>query len=250
MITEINVGVYCFKARDVFKALDHLKAKGPRRELYLTDTVELLSRRKAIIDAIHTDDPDEVIGVNSRMDLAKAQVLAKDRILTKLMQEGVGIIDPSTTHIYNDVTIDQDTIIYPFTVIESNVKIGKKCKIGPFARIRPDTTIGDGVEIGNFAEIVRSTIGAGTVIKHHCYLGDSHIGKSVNIGAGAITANYEGGKKNKTKIEDGAFIGSGTILIAPVTIGKGAITAAGSVVTKNTEIPPGSVLMGVPARVK
>ncbi len=249
MIEEINVGVYCFKAVDAFKALTSLKPKGPKREYYLTDAVEFFSKRKTKIESIHTEDVNEALGVNSRLDLARAQMLAKDRILTRFMREGVGIIDPSTTHIYNDVTIDQDTIIYPFTVIESDVKIGKRCKIGPFSRIRPHTVIEDEVEIGNYVEIVRSKVGSGTVIKHRCYLGDADIGRNVNIGAGAITANYDGKIKSKTKIGDKVFIGSGTILIAPVTIGKGATTGAGSVVVKNTNVPPGSVVIGTPAKV-
>lgn len=249
MINEINVGVYCFRAKEVFRVLGFLKPKGPKREYYLTDAVELLVKRKLPIESIHTENTDEAIGVNSRLDLARAQILTKNRILTDLMRQGVGIIDPSTTHIYNDVEIDQDTVIYPFTVIESNVRIGKRCRIGPFSRIRPDTVIEDEVEIGNFVEVVRTRIGSGTTIKHRCYLGDADVGKFVNIGAGTITANYDGKKRNKTKIEDKAFIGSGTILIAPVSIGKGAITGAGSVVTKNTKVPPGSVLVGVPARV-
>lgn len=249
MIQEINAGVYCFNAKEIFRALSALKPKGPKKEYYLTDAVEIFAKRRLTIESIHTENPGEAIGVNSRLDLARAQTLAKNKILTKFMEAGVGIIDPSTTHIYNDVKIDQDTIIYPFTVIESNVRIGKKCRIGPFSRIRPGSIINDGVEIGNFVEIVRSSIGSGTVIKHHCYLGDSDIGKDVNIGAGAITANSDGKNKYKTKIDDRAFIGSGTVLIAPVSIGKGAMTAAGSVVTKNTKVPAGSLLMGVPARI-
>lgn len=249
MIEEINAGVYCFSAKEVFKALLYLKPKGPKREYYLTDVVEFLTQHRAKIESIHTEDVNEAIGVNSRLDLARAQGLAKNRILTRLMQEGVGIIDPSTTHIYNDVKIDQDTVIYPFTVIESNVQIGKRCRIGPFSRIRPDTVIADEVEIGNFVEIVRSKIGSGTVIKHRCYLGDAEIGNGVNIGAGTITANYDGKKKNKTKIADKVLVGSGTILIAPVSLGKGVTTGAGSVVVKNTHAPAGSLLVGMPARV-
>jgi len=249
MIEEANVGVYCFKAREAFKALANLKPKGPKREYYLTGTVEYFAKHKLTVDSIETEDVGEVIGVNSRMDLARAQSLAKDRILKKIMKEGVGIIDPSTTHIYNNVKIDQDTIIYPFTVIESDVRIGKKCRIGPFARIRPGTVVEDGVEIGNYVEITRSRIGSETIVNHKCYIGDAKVGKGVNIGAGTVTANYDGRKKSKTRIGDKAFIGSGTILIAPVSIGKKAITGAGSVVTKNTRVPPFGVAMDVPAKI-
>ncbi|MCX5716570.1 MAG: NTP transferase domain-containing protein [Candidatus Omnitrophica bacterium] len=186
MIDEINVGVYCFKAKEVFKALELLRPKGPKKEYYLTDAVEILSRRKLKIDSIQTDDSDEALGVNSRMDLARAQTLTKNRILTDFMHQGVGIIDPSTTHIYNDVKIGQDTIIYPFTVIESGVRIGKHCKIGPFARLRPGTVLEDAVEIGNYVEIVRSRIGSGTKVKHKCYIADARIKKNINIDAGVI----------------------------------------------------------------
>ncbi|MDD5449672.1 MAG: NTP transferase domain-containing protein [Candidatus Omnitrophica bacterium] len=186
MIPEINAGVYCFDAKEVFKALSSLKPKGPKKEYYLTDCVEIFAKHKLTIESIHTENQDEAIGVNSRLDLARAQTIAKNKILTKFMEAGVGIIDPTTTHIYNDVRIDQDTIIYPFTVIESNVTIGKKCRIGPFSRIRPDSVIEDSVEIGNFVEIVRSRVGSGAVIKHHCYIEDSNIKKGVNVAAGSV----------------------------------------------------------------
>lgn len=186
MIQEINAGVYCFNAKEVFRALDTLRPKGPKKEYYLTDAVEVFAKRKLPIESIHTENPDEAIGVNSRLDLARAQTLAKNKILTKFMEQGVGIIDPITTHIYNDVEIDQDTIIYPFTVIESNVRVGKKCKIGPFSRIRPGTVINDGVEIGNFVEIVKSSVGPGAVIKHHCYIEGANISKGANVAAGTV----------------------------------------------------------------
>jgi bifunctional UDP-N-acetylglucosamine pyrophosphorylase/glucosamine-1-phosphate N-acetyltransferase len=193
MIEEVNAGVYCFKAKEVYRAMAGLKPKGPKKEFYLTDVVELLAKRKLTIDYIHTENPDEAIGVNSRLDLARAQTLAKNRIVKRFMEEGVGIIDPITTHIYNDVEIGQDTIIYPFTVIESDVRVGRKCKIGPFSRIRPGTVINDGVEIGNFVEIVGSSISSGAVIKHHCYIEDSDINKGANIAAGGVII------KNKCK---------------------------------------------------
>jgi len=249
MIHEINAGAYCFQAGEIFRILPLLKRKGAKREYYLTDAIELLAKHRARIDSIHTDNPDEAIGVNSRLDLARAQTLAKSRILTDLMRQGVGIIDPATTHIYNDVTIDQDTIIYPFTVIESNVRIGRKCRIGPFARIRPRTVIGDNVEIGNFVEIVRSSVGSGTVIRHRCYLGDARIGSNVNIGAGTTTANYENARAHTTTIGNNAWIGSGTVLIAPVSIGKAAETAPGSIIAKNTAVAAGSFVGGIPAKV-
>lgn len=249
-IEEVNVGVYCFRARELFGVIDHLSSKNKKREYYLTDVIELLGRKGFGIESVQTDDISETTGVNSRQDLAKAQEIAKNRILDRMMSKGVGIIDPDTTHIYNDVEIGRDTVIYPFTVIESDVKIGRKCRIGPFSRIRNFTEVGDEVEIGNFTEIVRSKIGAGSKIKHRTFLADTDIGKHVNIGAGATTANYDGKNINKTRIGDRTFIGSGTIIIAPAVIGKEVVTGAGSVITKGKKVPPGSTIFGVPAKVQ
>jgi bifunctional UDP-N-acetylglucosamine pyrophosphorylase/glucosamine-1-phosphate N-acetyltransferase len=165
------------------------------------------------------------------------------------MQQGVTIIDPLNTYIEGDVDIKDDTVIYPYTFIENGVKIGKSCTIGPFARLRTGSIVDDEVSIGNFVEIVRSRIGSLTKIRHQSYIGDTIIGKNVNIGAGTIVANYDGKHKNKTIIEDNAFIGTGTILIAPVKVGKGAVTGAGSVVTKNHDVPAGKTVVGVPARI-
>jgi bifunctional UDP-N-acetylglucosamine pyrophosphorylase/glucosamine-1-phosphate N-acetyltransferase len=246
-IEEVNVGVYCFRIKELFKAIDRVSADNRKGEYYLTDVIHILRKEGLGIESIQTDDFEEAIGVNSRQNLAQAQEFAKNRILDRMMASGVGIIDPNTTHIYNDVTIGQDTIIYPFTVIESNVTVGKKCKIGPFSRIRPDTEIHNEVEVGNFVEIVRSTVGEKSKIRHHAFLGDATIGKNVNIGAGTITANYEKNKVNKTRIADNAFIGSGTVIVAPASVGKGVVTGAGSVVTKGT-VAAGSVVFGVPAK--
>ncbi|MDD4013478.1 MAG: DapH/DapD/GlmU-related protein, partial [Candidatus Omnitrophica bacterium] len=147
-----------------------------------------------------------------------------------------------------DAEVGRDTIIYPATYIEGDVKIGEGCKVGPFARIRPGTRISTRAEIGNFVELCRTIVGEGTKIKHHTYLGDTLVGKNVNIGAGVITANYDGSKKWTTEIDDEAFIGVGVRLIAPVKIGKGAKVGAGSVVTKNKDVKPGETVAGVPAK--
>jgi bifunctional UDP-N-acetylglucosamine pyrophosphorylase/glucosamine-1-phosphate N-acetyltransferase len=165
------------------------------------------------------------------------------------MDGGVTVIDPINTYIEQNVEIEKDTIIYPYTFIENGVRIGSDCTIGPFARIRSGTEIDDKVGIGNFVEIVRSSIGKGTKIRHQCYIGDTVIGNNVNIGAGTIVANYDGKQKHKTIIEDNAFIGTGTILIAPVKVGKGAVTGSGSVVTKNHDVPAGKTVVGIPARI-
>jgi bifunctional UDP-N-acetylglucosamine pyrophosphorylase/glucosamine-1-phosphate N-acetyltransferase len=163
------------------------------------------------------------------------------------MLNGVTIIDPASTYIESTVSIGRDTVIYPFTVIEGEVRIGSDCRIGPFSHIRTRTTVEDTAEVGNFVEIKSSIIGSGTKAKHLSYIGDTTIGKEANIGAGTITANYDGAGKYKTEIGDGAFIGSGTTLVAPVKVGKGAITGAGSVVLKGRDVPDGTVVIGVPA---
>jgi bifunctional UDP-N-acetylglucosamine pyrophosphorylase / glucosamine-1-phosphate N-acetyltransferase len=164
------------------------------------------------------------------------------------LEKGVRIRDPRTTVIDADVRIGRGTLIQPHTVIEEGSTIGKGCVIGPFARIRGGSKIADGAIVGNFVEVVRSTIGRASQVKHLSYLGDAEVGRSVNVGAGTITANYDGRRKHRTVIRDGARIGSGTVLIAPVTIGKNAVTGAGSVVTQGRNVPAGGVVVGVPAR--
>jgi len=169
--------------------------------------------------------------------------------MNQLMSSGVTIEDPDTTTIYPGTKIGEETVIYPSTIIEGDVEIGSGCHIGPFAHIRPGVYLDDRVEIGNFVELVRTRVGKGTRIKHHTYLGDTVVGNNVNIGAGTITANFDGKAKNKTIIEDGAFIGVGTVLIAPVRVGRNALTGAGSVVPKNHNVPAGATVVGVPARI-
>jgi len=249
VINEINVGTYCFKAGDLFEALSLVKIDGKKREVFLTDTIAVLRGKGKAIESVLAEDPDEAIGVNTRIDLALSTTLLKKRTMYELMLGGVTIEDPASTIIHPGVKIGKDTTIYSNTVIESGVEIGSKCRIGPFSRIRPGVVLDDGVEVGNFVELVRTKIGAGTKVKHHTYLGDSVVGKKVNIGAGTITANYDGKSKNKTIIEDGAFIGVGAVLIAPVHIGAGALVGAGSVVPKNHDVPKLATVVGVPARI-
>jgi len=249
VINEINIGAYCFNAENLFEALKGVKTDNKKKEYYLTDIIALLRKKNLKIESIYTDNEEEALGINSREELSRAERIMRDRALKKFLEEGVTIIDPSNTYIDISCAIGKDTVVKPFTIIEENVKIGSNCIIGPFARIRPRTKLSDRVEIGNFVELVRSVISSGTKIKHHSYIGDAIIGKNVNIGAGTITANYDGKKKNKTVIKDSAFIGSGTIFIAPLTVGKRAITGAGSVLTKKTVVPDNSVVVGVPARI-
>ena len=249
-IDEINAGTYCFKCADLFTALSKVRPDNSKKEFYLTDTLSIIrSGESKPIESVLAEDESEVIGINTRADLAEASMKLKNTVLEDLMAEGVTIEDPATTIIYPGVKIGRDTVIKPNTIIESGVTIEKNCVIGPFARIRPGTRIASGAEIGNFVELVRTTVGRGTKVKHHTYLGDAVVGSSVNIGAGTITANYDGKKKSKTVIGDGAFIGVGAILIAPVKIGRRAIVGAGCVVPKKHNVPSGATVVGVPAKI-
>ena len=249
VIEEVNVGVYCFNKQMLFEALESIRPNNRKKEYYLTDAIEILAKSNALIDSVYTADAQEFLGVNTRSELIQASQVIRERLITAIMQNGVTVIDPVNTYIEDGVQIEKDTIIYPYTFIEKGVKIGTRCTIGPFARLRSGTIVKDDVGIGNFVEIVRSHIGRHTKVRHKCYLGDTLIGKRVNIGAGTIIANYDGRHKHKTVIEDNAFIGTGTILVAPVKIGKGATTGAGSVVTKNKNVPAGKTVVGVPARI-
>lgn len=247
-IKEINSGIICFNKTKLADALKYVKPNNRKKEYYLTDVIGVLYKKGYLVDAVKISDIEEALGINSRQDLAGANEIMQRRINIELMRRGVTIIDPSSTFIGYGARIGKDTMIYPFTVIESDVKIGRRCLIGPFAHLRQGCVIEDGVVMGNFLEVVRSTLGRNTLAKHFSYLGDSRIGKRVNIGAGTVTANFDGEKKNITRIKDKAFIGSDTVLVAPVKIGKGAITGAGAVVTKNKHVPDGVIVAGVPAR--
>jgi N-acetylglucosamine-1-phosphate uridyltransferase (contains nucleotidyltransferase and I-patch acetyltransferase domains) len=248
-IREINVGTCVFSSGDLLTALKEIGCDNSKGEYYLTDAVKILSARGLKVESIIMKNLDEMIGVNSRVELAQASNIMKNRIMERLMASGVTIQDPATTTIYPDVKIGRDTVIYPNTIIESDVRIGSGCHIGPFARLRGGTRIGDKSEVGNFVELVRSKVAESTKIKHHTYLGDATVGKNVNIGAGTITANYDGKNKNKTIIGDGAFVGVGAILIAPVKIGKKALVGAGAVILRGTVVKDGATVVGVPAKI-
>ncbi len=249
MINEINVGVYCFESRKLFETLKKVKLNPKKKEFYLTDVIELLLNNGDKVDTLTTSDANVAFGVNNRADLAQAEAIVRKRILDAHMEDGVTIVDPLTTYIEADVKIGRDTTIFPCTVINNNVVIGQNCKIGPFAHIRPGSRIADEVEIGNYAEVSRTTLASHVVVKHFSFLGDATIGSNTNIGAGVVTANYDGVAKNKTIIGRGAFIGSDSILVAPVDIGEKALIGAGSVVTKNTKVPAHAIARGVPAKV-
>jgi bifunctional UDP-N-acetylglucosamine pyrophosphorylase/glucosamine-1-phosphate N-acetyltransferase len=248
-VTYVNTGTYCFKAKELFKYLDSVKKNKLKKEYYLTDVVGILKNEGLKTGSFLTDDPEEIIGINSRESLAEAEGTARRRINARLMGSGVTIIDPSATYIADDASIGRDTVIYPGTYIETNARIGKRCSIGPCAHLRGDIKIDDDVVIGNFAELKRVIVGKGSRVRHHCYLGDARLGAGVNVGAGAITANYDGKTKNKTVIGAGAFIGCNAVLVAPVRIGKNATVAAGAVVTKGRDVPANTTAAGVPAKI-
>jgi bifunctional UDP-N-acetylglucosamine pyrophosphorylase/glucosamine-1-phosphate N-acetyltransferase len=278
-IDELNVGAYCFRADWLWPALAKLKPSKNKKELYLTDLLEIAVKAKKTVGTVTLEDGDEAIGINTREHLAEAEAALRRRINRRWMLAGVTILDPHTTYIEASVTIGQDTTLWPNTMLLGETQIGADCivgpnsvirnshvgneckilaahvehahiedhvDIGPFAHLRKDAHLGEGVHMGNFGEVKASTLGPGVKMGHFSYIGDATIGANVNIGAGTITANYDGKNKNKTVIEEDVFIGSDTMLVAPLKIGKGARTGAGSVVTK--DVPPNTVVVGIPAR--
>ncbi len=247
-IREINTGVYCFNSSLLFAGIDTIGLSQKKNEFFLTDIVELFVGQKKNVVTLTTDDAAETLGINTREDLALAGRIMRKRILRRLMLDGVTIEDPETTLVDDNVIIGQDTIIRAFTVIEGPSRIGRNCVLGPFCHVRPQSVLSDHVCLGNFSEVSRSTLGQGTFMKHFSFLGDAKVGRHVNIGAGVVTANYDGKNKSITKIDDGAFIGSDSILVAPVHVKDKGVTGAGSVIVKNTIVPKGAVYVGVPAR--
>ncbi|GAB4574812.1 MAG: bifunctional UDP-N-acetylglucosamine diphosphorylase/glucosamine-1-phosphate N-acetyltransferase GlmU [Anaerolineae bacterium] len=279
-VRELNVGVYVFDAAWLWDALGRITPTPPKNEYYLTDAVALANADGRTVIAVEGDDPDELIGINNRVHLAEAEAALRRRINRRHMLNGVTLIDPATTYVEPEVQIGQDTVIYPNTHLAGKTVIGEDCEIGPnalltdavvgnhcrvvasviqqstleddvhmgpFVRVRNGAHLGRGVRMGNFGEVKKSVLGPGVKMGHFSYIGDAEVGADVNIGAGTITCNYDGVKKNRTVIGDGAFIGSDTMLIAPVEIGAGAQTGAGAVVRRS--VPAGKVAVGVPARV-
>ncbi len=246
-IRQVNVGCYIFDTKKLFDALKSVRLNQKKGEYYLTDVIEILSAQEKIA-SMEVAEKAEVKGVNTRVELSRLEKEAQEKILERWIEKGVVIRDPKTTTIDAGVRIGAGSVILPHTVIEDECVIGKGCSIGPFARLRGGSVIGDGSVVGNFVEVVRSRIGRKTFVKHLTYLGDATVGSFANIGAGTITANYDGVRKHKTVIKDKAQIGSGTVLIAPVTVGRAAKTGAGAVVTKGSRIPDRGVAVGVPAK--
>ena len=247
-IKEVNTGIICFNKQKLSATINSVKPNNKKKEYYLTDLIGIFYKNGYLVESLKIPDINEAMGINSRIDLAKANSIMQKRINEEFMLKGVGIIDTDSTFIGYGTKIGADTTIYPFTVIEKDVKIGVRCSVGPFAHLREGTRLKDDCFVGNFLEITRSTIGSKTLVKHFGYIGDSRIGRNVNIGVGTVTANFDKGEKSLTVIKGGASIGSDTVFVAPVTIGRNAVTGAGSVVLKNSKVKDGSVIAGVPAK--
>jgi bifunctional UDP-N-acetylglucosamine pyrophosphorylase/glucosamine-1-phosphate N-acetyltransferase len=247
-IREVNPSCYVFDLPGLWDALDRLDTGNAQGEYYLTDAPALLQSMGRKVMALTVLEADDVLGVNTRQHLAEAHLLMQRRIHDRLMTDGVSIVDPRNTYIDGRARIGQDTTIFPFTVITGSVTIGSGCRVGPFAHLRDGTVLEDGAEVGAFVELSQSRMESGALARHLAYLGNAQVGPGANIGAGTITANFDGREKSPTVIGAEAFVGSGSILIAPVTIGPGATVGAGAVVTRKTDVPAGETVVGVPAR--
>ncbi len=279
-ITELNPGLYCYDADWLWRSLDEITVS-PKGEYYLTDLVAIAVSQGRQVLAHKVSDPVEMLGINTRVHLAEAEAVLRARINRRWMEAGVSMTDPATTYIDDTVQIGRDTVLLPGVHLRGQSRIGEDCRIGPntavvnavigngctvqysvlegatleehvdvgpFAHLRKGAHLATGVHMGNFGEVKNAYLGPGVKMGHFSYIGDATIGRDVNLGAGTITCNYDGSRKHHTTIGDHVLIGSDTMLVAPLTIGAGARTGAGSVVTH--DVPPGELVLGVPARVQ
>ena len=282
-VREINSGIYCFEAKDLYAALRKVEPKNDQGEYYLTDVAEIILASGGAVSVYLIHDPREVSGVNTRAELAEFENLVRRSAIRRLMIEsGVTFIDPSHAYVSAEAQIGRDTVIHPNVTIEGKSVIGEgcviragaritnsrlgdnvtvkdhsvivdsqiesNCSVGPFAHLRMNALLEEKATVGNFVEVKKSRLKRGTKAMHLSYLGDATIGERTNIGAGTVTCNYDGVNKHETIIEDDVKIGSDTMLVAPVRVGARSMTGAGSVVTK--DVPPDSLVAGVPADVK
>ncbi len=271
-VLEINTGIYCFESAGLFEALDKVTPANAQGEYYLTDIIKTYAAEGRAVGAMLLANQAEAAGINDRVQLAEVERVIRSRVLLELMRSGVTVVDPQSTFVDRGARIGRDTTIYPFTFIEGSTTVGEdcvigpdtrlvnsvvgsgvtiqnsivlesyiqdRCSIGPFSYIRPETRLGEDVKVGDFVEIKKSDIGNGSKVPHLAYVGDATVGRKVNIGAGTITCNYDGQQKWPTHIGDRAFIGSNTNLVAPVKIGAGATTGAGSTITR--DVPDGAL---------
>ncbi len=271
-IKEINTAIACFRVEPLLQMLPLLEPDNVQEEYYLPDVFELLLNRDYAVQTLQAPRAEEVIGVNTRKGLAEATEILRKRIIRRIMDHGVTVVDPATTWIGPQVSVQQDAVIMPFSTLEGDCQLGRECRVGPmvhlvdselgdrsrvwysvmeessvgsdatvgpFAHLRPGSRLADDVKVGNFAEIKNSSIGRGSKIPHHSYVGDACLGEGINVGAGSITVNYDGQNKHQTTVESGAFIGCNSNLIAPLVVGRDAFVAAGSTVSDN--VPSGSL---------
>jgi bifunctional UDP-N-acetylglucosamine pyrophosphorylase/glucosamine-1-phosphate N-acetyltransferase len=275
LINEVNAGIYVFDGAHLFDNLRNLSTNNAQGEYYLTDLLAVLRNAGKRVGAVVAHDPIEALGVNSRADLASVEEEIQRRVVAALMSDGVTFRNPATVVIDSTVAIGNDTVVYPFVTIEGKTTIGSRCVIepgvhlvdvqvgddvhlktgtvaedavianeatvGPYAHLRPGSRLGRHVKVGNFVETKKAVFGDRAKASHLSYIGDAEVGADANIGAGTITCNYDGVNKHKTVVEDGAFIGSDTQLVAPVRVGKGAYVGAGSTITK--DVPPGALAL-------
>jgi len=275
-INEVNLGIYVFKAPFLINALPQLKDDNAQGEYYLTDLIDAAARNGGGVTTLCLEDSSEALGINTLLELAKMEKNMRVKVLEKLMDSGVRVVDPDTTFIEDTVEIEPDAVIHPMNTIQGKTSIGsgtvvmpgsiisdsaigknvtirpycviagaqikEKAIIGPFAHLRPEADIGMDARIGNFVEIKKSVIGNNSKVSHLTYVGDSELGIDVNIGAGCVTCNYDGFNKHQTVIEDGVFVGSGTMMVAPVTLGANSLVGAGSTITD--DVPPDALALG------
>lgn len=277
-IREVNGGVYAFRSEALWPRLGALQPSASG-EVYLTDVVALLVQTGEDVDALSVEDPTELLGVNNRVELAQAEAVLRQRLRSHWMLAGVTLVDPPSTFIDADVEIGEDTVVYPNTHLYGTTRIGRGCSlgpnamiadsvigeecrivasmlegatleagvtVGPYSHLRPGSHVEQDVRVGNYVEVKESRLGRGTKVGHFSYIGDATVGRDVNVGAGTVTCNFDGAAKHRTIIEDGALIGSDTMLVAPVRVGQRAVTGAGAVVTR--DVDPEALVTGVPAR--
>lgn len=280
-IKEINTGTYVYDCQKMLEALRRVGNKNAQKEYYLTDTVEILNNLGQEVEPVVGEDPTETLGVNSRAELARSESILRRRIAYSVMEQGVTVIDPSTTYIDKQVRIGRDTVIRPFTILQGKCEIGERCEIGPhvqfidsrmgsdctlrvstidhaelgsgvsvgpYASIRPGTKIRDKARIGTFVEVTRSIIGEDADVLHLSYIGDARIGDRASIGAGSVTVNFDGERKQPTRIGDDVFLGSNTSLVAPVTIDPGSRFAHNQALTGKIKGTNGSSTQAPPAK--
>jgi bifunctional UDP-N-acetylglucosamine pyrophosphorylase/glucosamine-1-phosphate N-acetyltransferase len=247
-LCEVNVGTYVFRGADFRKYYERIDTDNKQGELYLTDVVVEAAKDGARVEAVSVLDELETAQVNSQKELAAASAILREWIVDELLDSGVRVDDPANTYIERGVEIAPGAHIHPFCVIRRGVRIGAGCEVGPFAHLRPGSDLRAGAKVGNFCEVKNSILREASKTSHLSYIGDGDVGARVNIGAGTIFANYDGKNKHRIVVKEQAFIGSGTVLVAPVTIGERAQTGAGSVVLRGRDVEDDGVVVGVPAR--